>query len=97
MKISVDDKELFTLSDVQKKVIMNDIHADEFEADMCRRLCYVLQHKYEQCFKRLKHEWDPKLQDKIDAIPTNPDKFAELIFSQPEYQDRKEREKSNIS
>ncbi len=77
MKISVDDKELFSLSELQKKVICNDISYDEFEFDMRRRLEYSLIHKYEQCFDRLKKEWEPKLQKRIDAVPTKPDVLAE--------------------
>lgn len=93
MKISVDDKELFSLSDIQKKVIMNDIHEDEFDADMKRRLQYILMHKYERCFARLKQEWDKKLADNgVDMIPSNPDKYAELVFKQQNYQDRKQRD-----
>ena len=47
MKISVNNTELFTLSETKKKVLKNDIHADEFDADMKRRLEWVLMHKYE--------------------------------------------------
>lgn len=93
MKISVNDKELFTLSDIQKKVICNDIHDDIFDEDMKRRLEYILMHKYEQCFARLKTEWDKKLiANGVDAVPTNPDKYAELVFSQPNYKCRKDRD-----
>ena len=92
MKISVDDKELFRLSETQKKVIMNDIHEDIFDEDMKRRLQYILIHKYEQCFERLKKEWEPKLASRMQTIPTNKDAFAELVFSQTEYKSRKLRE-----
>jgi|SRR3954467_2300906 len=93
MKISVDDKELFTLSETQKKVIKNDILSEVFEEDMKRRLQYILQHKYEQCFKRLKDEWEPKLAKSGAAmIPTNPDAFASLVFDHPEYKNRAVRE-----
>lgn len=92
MKISVDDKELFTLSDTQKKVIMYDIPEEMFDDDMKRRLQYILIHKYEECFKRLKNEWEPRLKDLgIDMVPTNPDKFSELVFSQKEYKSRSQR------
>jgi len=97
MKISVDDEELFTLSKTQKKVIMNDIHEDDFEDDMKRRLHYILMHKYEVCFDRLKHEWDPKLSLKYDTIPTDPDKYAELVFKQKDYRSRKKRDSSEKS
>ena len=37
MKISVDDVELYTLSETQSNVIKYDINSDEFDADMKRR------------------------------------------------------------
>lgn len=93
MKISVDDKELFILSDIQKKVIMNDIHEDIFDEDMKRRIQYILMHKYEQCFNRLKQEWDPKLvSNGIAMIPTDPNAYAELVFLQPQYKNRSNRD-----
>lgn len=91
MKISVDDKELFTLSEIQKKVIKNDIHEDIFDEDMKRRLQYILIHKYEECFKRLKNEWDQKLMNVVNFVPTDPDKYAELVFSQPDYKSKSQK------
>jgi len=93
MKISVDDTELYTLSTTQKNVIKNDINADIFDADMKRRLDWVLKHKYEQCFKRLKAEWDVRLPALgVETIPTDPDAYAELVFARPEYKDRAARD-----
>jgi len=93
MKISVNDKELVTLSNTQKNVIKNDIHADEFDIDMKRRLKYILVHKYEQCFNRFKSEWDIKLvENGVESAPTDKDAYAELVFSQPNYKDRKARD-----
>ena len=91
MKISIDNKELFTLTETQKNVIKNDIHEDEFDADMARRLEYILMHKYERCFDRLKKEWDPKLSH-LESLPTNKDSYAQLVFAQPSYKSRKARE-----
>ena len=93
MKISVNDQELFTLTETQKKVICNDIHADELDSDCKRRLQYILMHKYEQCFKRLKEEWDPKLKENgVTMVPTDEAAYAELVFKQPNYKDRKAKE-----
>ena len=93
MKISVNDTELFTLSETQKNVIKNDINEDIFDADMKRRVQYILNHKYERCFERLKKEWEPKLASKgVESIPTNKDAFAELVFAQAEYKGRKARD-----
>lgn len=93
MKIIKDGKEILNLSDTRKKVIKHDIADDIFEADMERRIQYIIEHKYEQCFKRLKEEWEPKLAaNGVAMIPTDPDAFAELVFSQPNYKGRKERD-----
>jgi len=93
MKISVNDIELFTLTETQKSVIKNDIHEDEFDVDMSRRLEYILINKYDNCFNRLKAEWDQKLIDNgVQSIPTNKDAYAQLVFSQPNYLDRKARD-----
>lgn len=93
MKISVNDKPLFTLSETQKQVIKNEIHADIFDADMNRRLQWVLMHKYEECFKTLKSEWDPKLAaNGVKMIPTDQEQYAQLVFAQPNYKDRAARD-----
>ncbi len=99
MKISVDDQEIFELSEIQKKVIQNDIHSDEFDFDMKRRLHWVLNHKYERCLHRLKLEWLPKLQQRMPSIPSNDEQLAAVIFSQPDYKSRKirEEERNNIT
>lgn len=94
MKISINDQHLFTLTKIQKKVIQDEIQEEIFDEEMKRRLQYILMHKYEQCFCRLKTEWEPKLRKNgVKSIPTDPDAFAELVFSQPNYKNRSQREK----
>lgn len=98
MKISVNDQELFTLSDIQKQVIKNDIPLDIFDQDMNRRLQWVLMHKYEQCFAALKSEWDSKLAaNGVKMMPTDPDEYAQLVFAQPNYQDRAVRDRGEVA
>lgn len=92
MKVSLDNQELYSLSETQKLVIQNDINLDEFESDMRRRLHWALNHKYEQCLDRLKAEWMPKLKTRVAAVPTNDEAFAQLVFSQPEYKSKKQRD-----
>ena len=97
MKISVNDQELFTLTDTQKKVIKNDVPGDIFEDDMKRRVNWVLMHKYERCFARLKAEWDKKLvENGVQSVPTDPDAYAQLVFTQPNYKDRKSRDAESV-
>jgi hypothetical protein len=93
MKFKVDNEELLELSETQKKVIMNDIMSEEFEADMKRRVVHIVNEKYNNCFKRLKEEWEPRLnQAGVKSIPLDNDEFAKLVFSQPDYMNRSQRE-----
>jgi len=97
MKISVNNTELFTLTETQKQVIKNEIPADIFEEDMKRRLQWVLMHKYEQCFNALKKEWDSKLAaNGVASVPTDPDQYAQVVFMQSNYKDRTAREAEAI-
>lgn len=92
MKISVNDVELYTLSEVQKKVIKDYVREDIFDEDMKRRLKWVLMHLYDQAFIKLKKEWDTKLVVAgITSIPTDKDAYAQLVFAQPTYKSRLER------
>ncbi len=94
MKISVNDEEIYTLTETQKKVIQNDIPSDIFEEDMKRRLRWVLvDEKYSRCMERLRKEWEPKFKsDGAKSIPTDDDEFAQMVFAHPNYKDRLARE-----
>jgi hypothetical protein len=107
MKIKCNDEVVFELNDTMKKVICNDLIEDEFEQDMKRRARYIIEHKFQQCYKRLIEEWcidhdgsGSKLaKNGIKSIPTHSQELAELILSQPNYKCRKTREleqKENI-
>lgn len=97
MKVSVDGKQILELTNTQEKVIQNDIPTSIFQEDMERRVKYTLTHKYERCFERLKSQWEPILSQRIESVPTDPDKFAQLIFSQPDYKNRSQREQESGS
>ena len=93
MEILVGQECVCTLNETQKKVIMNDIHEDEFDADMKRRLKWVLMHLFEKCFEDFKKEWEQKLKENgVKAIPLDDEEFANLVFSQPNYKNRSERD-----
>jgi hypothetical protein len=96
MKISINDQELFTLSDTQKRVLAHEIPEDILEQDLKRRIEWVLMHKYEQVFKSFKEEWDQKLKSNgVKSVPTDEEEYAQLVFSQQNYQNRVARDKSS--
>lgn len=89
----MNNVEFFTLNEIKKNVIKDCINRDIFDEDMKRRIEWILNHKYEQCYKRFKEEWDPKLiANGVQSVPTDPDAYAQLVFSQPNYKDRKARD-----
>jgi hypothetical protein len=93
MKISVNDIEIFSLTETQENVMKYVISSDIFEDDMKRRLEWVIMHAHDEWFKTLKEDWDPKLIELgVESIPTNKDTYAQLVLSQPTYKDRKARD-----
>jgi len=95
LKIIVDNKTILEVTDTMKKVICNEIRETEFYEDLDRRIVYTILEKYNACFNRLKDQWDPQLAARgIEMIPTNKEKYAELVFSQPDYKSRSERERN---
>jgi hypothetical protein len=96
MKIFVDTQQILEISDIKKQVLLNELHDHEFEGDMHRRIRYIIVHKYDECFKALKKEWDEKLSlNGVKMVPTDPDEYAALVFSQPDYKNRTQREPSD--
>ena len=93
MKISVNDTELYTLAQWEKDVIQNDIPTEIFDADMKRRLEWVLKHKCEQCYMRFEKEWTEKLRAAgVPSIPTDKAAFVALVLARPEYKNRSARD-----
>ena len=81
------------LLEARQEVLSKDDYMKEEEKELCDRMAWILQHKYERCFERLKLEWNPKLEARgLTEVPADPDAFAELVFSQPDYKDRSQRE-----
>jgi hypothetical protein len=75
---------------IQRK--MYDGLVDE-EQESGDRMVWILQHKYERCMTRLKSEWLPKLEALgFTEIPSDDDELANLIFSQPNYKNRSQRD-----
>ncbi len=93
MKIVIDDVYVIELSEIQEKVIKSYILEEEFQEDMIRRVKDAVEGKYLNCFKRLKDQWDSKLEESgIEMIPTKKEEYAKLVFAHSEYKSRSEKE-----
>jgi hypothetical protein len=94
MKISVNDQEIFTLAEWEKNVIKNDINANDFDADMKRRLEWALKHKAEWCYIRFEKEWLEKLRadPAVQSIPKSKEAFVAMVLARHDYKDRAARD-----
>lgn len=97
MKVQVDGKEIFTLEEWEKKVLLHELKTQGFEEDLCRRLEYVLKHKVDRCFERLQAEWIEILRKdpSVTQIPVGKKEFVEMVTSRVDYKNRTEREEVN--
>ena len=85
MKFYVDSVCVLELSPVQEQILLSGIPADVFVPTMQQRVVWVINEVINGSFDSLFNKWLPILQGRYDSLPSNPDKFAELIFSQPDY------------
>ena len=57
MKISLNGRQILELTDLQKKVIQNDISSDIFESDMIRRAHWCIDHPCRRHCDRMRPQW----------------------------------------
>ena len=89
MKILINDKVARELTEIQLKILKDNIFTETLEEDLISRINWVIDKKIEDSIKKIKEEWLPKLSGLgINEIPLDDLKFAELIFKQKEYKDR---------
>jgi hypothetical protein len=100
MDIKVGLTIVCSLTKTQQNIIKSDINADEFEADIQRRVSYIVTHKLEQCMARLRQEWvegGKLVANGVTSIPLDDIELAELIFAQPNYKCRKTKDLEGIN
>lgn len=92
MKIQVDGVDVAEITDHMRKVICNDIPKEIVDEDMKRRVAYFPLHKYDQCMKRLRKDWEPKIRAEGTDIPASDEVFANMVFARQDYLDRSARD-----
>ena len=82
MKIYLDSKEIYELTDDKLNVLKAYLLEEELESEIERRVIEAIESK-----------WESKLEESgIDMIPTNKENFAKLVFKQDFYKNRTARE-----
>ena len=90
-----DHKKQITLTDVQQKILSNDLYNDTDNAGIDDWLDKAIEGKISNCWKRMQTEWTTKLMNDssfTDPIPSNQADFVALITARSDYKNRKERD-----
>ncbi len=94
MQITVDGVDLFEVSTIEIEVLEYVLTASTLDADLKRRLQYILTHKIEQSYKRLKDDWIPILENdpEVTSVPLDNEAFFNMVKIRPDYKDRAARD-----
>jgi|TARA_R100000426_G_scaffold8515_2_gene9903 hypothetical protein len=90
-----DHTKTITLTDVQQKILSNDLYNDTDNAGIDKWLQEAMDGKVNNCWKRFRNEWTQKLMDDSsynDPIPSNQTDFVNLVTARSDYKNRKTRD-----
>ena len=90
-----DHKKTITLTDLQQKILSNDLYNDTDNAGLDAWLDDAITGKINNCWKRMRTEWTTRLMDDesfTDPIPSNQADFVALVTARSDYKTRKQRE-----
>ena len=88
-------KKEITLTDLQQKILSNDLYNDTDNAGLDDWIQKAVDGKINNCWKRMRQEWTQKLMDDdsfTDSIPSNQEDFVTLVTSRSDYKNRKARD-----
>ena len=86
-----------TLTDLQQKILSNDLYNDTDNAGIDTWIQGAMDGKLNNCWKRFQREWTTKLMEDdsfTDAIPSNQADFVALVTARADYKNRKARDDS---
>ena len=84
-----------TLTEIQQKILSNDIYNDSDNAGLDAWIQAAIDGKINNCWKRMQNNWTTKLIDDssfTDAIPSNQADFVALVTARSDYKNRKARD-----
>ena len=90
-----DHKKEITLTDLQQKILSNDLYNDTDNKGLDDWIQAAVDGKISNCWKRMQREWSQKLMDYdsfTDSIPSNQADFVALVTARSDYKNRKARD-----
>ena len=90
-----EHKKEITLTDLQQKILSNDLYNDTDNAGVDNWIQKAIDGKISNCWKRMQREWTDKLMNDdsfTDPIPSNQADFVTLVTAREDYKNRKARD-----
>ena len=90
-----EHKKEIALTDLQQKILSNDLYNDTDNAGLDAWLQAAIDGKISNSWKRMQREWTTKLMEDdsfTDAIPSNQADFVALVTARSDYKNRKARD-----
>ena len=90
-----DHTKTITLTDLQQKILSNDLYNDTDNAGLDLWIQNAVDGKINNCWKRMQQEWTTKLMNDssfTDPIPSNRTDFVALVTARSDYKTRKQRD-----
>ncbi len=88
-------KKEVSLTDLQQKILKNDLYSDTDNAGLDAWIQDAVDGKINNCWKRFQSEWTTRLMNDdsfTDAIPSNQADFVALVTARSDYKTRKQRD-----
>ena len=88
-------KKEITLTDLEQKILSNDLYNDTDNAGIDDWLDKAIEGKISNCWKRMQTEWTTKLMNDSSftaPIPSNQADFVALVTARSDYKNRKARD-----
>ena len=88
-------KKEITLTDVQQKILSNDLYNDTDNAGLDDWIQKAVDGKINSCWKRMQNDWTTKLMNDdsfTDSIPSNQADFVALVTARSDYKKRNARD-----
>ena len=90
-----DHTKTVTLTDLQQKILSNDLYNDTDNTGIDAWIQGAVDGKINNCWKRFQQEWTTKLMNDesfTDSIPSNQADFVALVTARDDYQTRTQRD-----
>lgn len=84
-------------TDEELNLLKAVINEDELEADLIRRIKWVIDEKVRHAREMLLAEWQPKLEAENAMLPTSKSELLNMVFTSPSFKPKKQKDIDSVA